>query len=87
MASKSLGRPVGNKYKVPARQWKKWSRLAQKVFNNVFESMRPSMQHAFHHPEAQLLPSKHWSTVRWNAAWIAACAANGEGFLGDVKNV
>lgn len=85
--SKELGRPVSNRNKVPVRQWRKWSRLAQKVFNNVFESMRPSRQFAFHHPDAKLLPAEHWKTVRWNAAWIAASAANGEGSLGDVIDV
>ncbi len=86
MAS-NLGRPVKNKHKVPVRQWRKWSRLAQRVFNDMYYSMRPSMQFAFHHPQAKLLPAEHWKTVRWNAAWNAACAANGEGGLADVKNV
>lgn len=74
----NMGRPVLNKHKVPQKQWNKWSNLAKKVFNNMMASMRPSMQFAFHHPSAPLLSKEHWATVRWNAAWAAACAANGE---------
>jgi hypothetical protein len=80
----NMGRPVLNKHKVPLKQWNKWSNLAKKVFNDMMESMRPSMQWAFLHPAAQLMPKEHWGTTRWNASWEAANAANGEGGLRKV---
>ena len=72
----NVGRPVANKNKVPKKQWDKWSRQAQKVFNLVYRSMRPSNQHVYHHPEAPMLAARHWQTVRWNASWIAADAVD-----------
>lgn len=83
----NMGRPVHNKHKVPMKQWRKWTNLAKKVFNDMMESMRPSMQHAFLHPQASAMAKAHWQTTRWNAAWTAAGAANGEGFLRGVVNV
>jgi hypothetical protein len=82
----NMGRPVHNKYKVPMKQWNKWSNLAKRVFNNMMETMRPQMQHAFLHPHAQLMKKLHWDTTRWNASWEAAQAANGGGALKRVIN-
>jgi hypothetical protein len=83
----NMGRPVLNKHKVPLKQWRKWPNLAKKVFNNMMESMRPSLQWAFLHPSAAPQSKEHWQTVRWNAAWTAACAVGGEGPLAAVVNV
>lgn len=82
-----MGRPVTNKHKVPKGQWRDWSNTARRVFNVTYESMRPSMQWAFMHPEAPLMPKQHWETVRWNAAWQAADAADGLGPLSRVVAV
>lgn len=68
----TVGRPVSNKHKVPKRAWDKWTRDAQKLFNSVYESLRPSMQAVMHHPDASPLPMKHWQVLRWNVAWTAA---------------
>jgi hypothetical protein len=83
----NMGRPVHNKHKVSPKQWSKWSNLAKKVFNNMMESMRPSLQWAFLHPAASPLPKAQWNVTRYNAAVTAACAANGEGYLRGVVNV
>lgn len=87
MPSKNIGRPVTNRHKVPVKQWRRWSNHAKKVFNDVMQSMRPKMQWAFLHPKAKPMMKEHWQTVRWNAAWEAAHAANGSGPLGKVKIV
>lgn len=81
------GRPVKNRFNVPKKQWDRWSRHARRVFNDVYYSMRPTMQWAFHHPEAQLLDRKHWQTTRWNAAWVAAEATDGKPPLVKVVEV
>lgn len=78
MPSKNIGRPVTNRHKVPLKQWRKWSNHAKKVFNDVMYQMRPKMQWVFLHPDAKAMPKEHWQTTRWNAAWVAACAANGD---------
>lgn len=83
----SKGRPVANKYKVPERQWNKWTREAQKVFNLMMQSLRPAMQWAFLHPNAKLMTREHWQTIRWNVAWVAAAAITEGTYLGKVKNV
>lgn len=73
MAS-NMGRPVGNKYRVPQRQWRKWSNTAKRVFNRMYHEMRH--QWVFLHPAAPVLSREHWKTVRWNAAWTAANVAD-----------
>lgn len=70
------GRPVANKHKVPLKQWRRWSRQAQKIFNSMYHSMRPRMQFVYMHPSAKALPREHWETIRWNTAWMAADAAD-----------
>jgi hypothetical protein len=63
-----------NKYVVPKRQWKRWSPLAQSVFNTVFSTMLD--QQLFQHPMAATLHRDHWDTTAWNAAWVAASAVD-----------
>jgi hypothetical protein len=72
MTNPNLGQPVKNKHKVPVKQWNKWSNLARRVFNDMYYSLRPSMQFAFLHPDAKASPLEHWQTTRWNVAWSAA---------------
>ena len=67
-----MGRPITNRYKVPAKIWTGWSNTERRVFNKTFEAMRPSCQLLFTHPEAMPIPRKHWATLRWNAAFTAA---------------
>ena len=87
MTNQNLGRKVGNPNKVQKKQWAKWSNHARRVFNDVYKSFRPSMQPVLIHPGATIMPSEHWHTLRWNAAWLAAEAAHGKGFLSGVVEV
>lgn len=84
MPNPKLGQPCKNKYGVPKKQWDKWHNLARRVFNTMYESMRPSMQWAFLHPDALPQKKDHWQTTRWNCAWEAAHAASGAGKLTGV---
>jgi hypothetical protein len=82
--TKTIGRPVVNKHKVPKKQWDAWSNHARKVFNTMYQSLRPTMQFAFIHPDAPPYAKKHWETTRWNCAWEAASVADGRGPLKSV---
>lgn len=72
--SENMGRPVGNRHKVPKKQWAKWTNLGKKVFNEVYENMRD--QGLYSHTDAVLVPKAHWNVTRYNAAFVAACAAS-----------
>lgn len=77
MTNPKLGQPVKNRYKVPQKMWREWSNHAKKVFNTMMDTMRPSMQFAFLHPDCPPMKKEHWATTRWNVSWEAAQAANG----------
>lgn len=83
----NLGQPVKNKNKVPQKLWRKFSNHAKKVFNDVYYSMRPSMQAMLKHPGALIDTKEHWETIRWNASVVAAWAADGVGRIDAVKDV
>lgn len=87
MTNQNLGRKVGNPNKVQKKQWAKWSNHARRVFNDVYKSFRHSMQPMLVHPEQPLMSRVMWSTLRWNAAWLAAEAAHGKGYLSNVVEV
>lgn len=74
--NQNLGQPVKNKHKVPKKQWNRWSNFAQRMFNDVMYAMRPSMQSVLIHPGSMVMGLEHWKVLRWNAAWLAADAAN-----------
>jgi hypothetical protein len=71
-----MGRPVVNKYSVPLKQWKRWSNQAKRVFNDMYQELRPRAQWRFLHPQATPVLRRHWETTRWNVAWTAANAVN-----------
>jgi hypothetical protein len=64
-----------NKFKVPPKQWRRWSALARTVFNRVYDAMED--QSVYLHPKATPALERHWKTTRWNAAWVAADAVDG----------
>jgi hypothetical protein len=66
-----------NSNKVPQKKWSKWSQRARFVFNEVYGAMSKNAW-AFQHPALSKTPPKaaHWKTTAWNAAWIAADAAD-----------
>lgn len=60
-----------NAYKVPVKQWRKWSELARRVFNLHFYELKEN-QEILRHPKTQKISQKEWRTQAWNAAWLAA---------------
>jgi len=64
-----------NTYKVPAKQWNKWSAKARAVFELVYRQLDENPGF-FMHPKASEVPAKHWSTTAWNTAWVAADAVD-----------
>jgi hypothetical protein len=68
--------PTPNTFKVPAKQWKRWSERAHWAFNEVY-ALGKLNQALFTHPKAKDSIQTHWDTVAWNFAWVAADAADG----------
>jgi hypothetical protein len=71
----NMGRPVGNKFKVGSSTWGGWSNAAKRTFNLTYAGLRS--QSIMAHPKAAPMPKGHWDTIRWNAAYVAACAVDG----------
>lgn len=65
------GKGVSNAYKVPVKQWRKWSELARRVFNLHFYELKEN-QRVLTHPKTQPISQREWRTQAWNAAWLAA---------------
>ncbi len=84
MTNTNMGRPVGNKHKVPKKQWVKWSNHAKKIFNELYESMVGRGQWKFLHVKQPAIPKNWWQVTAWNASWTAASIADGEGRLGKI---
>lgn len=76
LRDKPVGRPVANRHEVNKKQWAKWKRPAQRLFNAMMDELRPGMQSIMAHPAATLIPKEHWEVLRWNVAFTAAAAAN-----------
>jgi hypothetical protein len=66
---------ASNKYKVPSKQWDKWTVPAQKVFNQTYSWLNNN-QAKTKHPKDTIVSKTLWKTVAWNAAWIAAGASD-----------
>lgn len=90
-----MGEPIreawmntGNRHRVPKKQWRKWSRLGRHVFNEVFSAMSRNAW-AFQAPSVEKDPptKRAWKTTAWNAAWIAADAADEVPIVGTVVDV
>ena len=62
-----------NTHKVPARQWKKWPDICQRVFNETFGTMTAN-KNLFFHPGQDEPRDEYFKTTAWNAAWTAADA-------------
>ena len=62
-----------NSFKVQPRQWSRWSRAQQALFNRVQLRMRGDGPDLLL-PEDQLrvIPHKTWDTLRWNLAFLVA---------------
>jgi len=62
-----------NEFNVPADSWNGWDKSQRSRFNEVYSAMRlsPSL---FTHPDAITISAEQWTTIAWNAAWVAAGA-------------
>lgn len=61
-----------NKYKVPAKQWKKWNHLQKHIFERTYEAL--SVCGSIIYPPGMKTTPKQIKVVAWNAAWLAADA-------------
>ena len=66
---------VPNRYRVPLKQWARWSQRAQDLFNALYSDMYDN-QGLFQHPKAPEMKPVHWKTIAWNAGWVAANAVD-----------
>lgn len=64
-----------NIFKVPKKQWSRWSELARGVFNRSYQFFVGN-QDKMLHPKAKASTKEQWKTTAWNAAWIAADACD-----------
>lgn len=74
MADKGID--ARNTYKVPVKQWRKWSRIARTVFNRVYNFAINNPELILHPQAVKTTKPAHWKTIAWNAAWIAADATD-----------
>lgn len=66
-----------NKNKVPKKQWRKWSRQARAVFNEIYEAIYRGHRTLF--PPAFTntnFTAKTIKVMAWNSAWVAASACD-----------
>ena len=64
---------AANQYNVPVDQWNKWDKSQRSRFNEVYSAM-PLSPSLFTHKDAVTIPAEQWTTIAWNAAWVAAGA-------------
>ncbi len=64
-----------NSHRVPVKSWRKWTEHGRTVFNDTYEIYRNN-QRLITHPKADPVPPRHWKTIAWNMAWLAADAAS-----------
>jgi hypothetical protein len=64
-----------NAFRVPIKQWRKWSPKAREVFNYMYGLMTANPD-IFFHTDQEPIRSEHWHVQCWNAAWIAAYAVD-----------
>lgn len=62
-----------NLYKVPKRQWRKWSETAKAVFNETYRTMINGWSVLFP-PSLGKISKPARKVAAWNTAWIAADA-------------
>jgi hypothetical protein len=75
---------ASNCYHVQKRQWNKWTAAQRAVFNRVYAAMR--MRDIVLPLQPPVIPAGAWNTVRWNAAFLAACEAYDLTFVTDKKD-
>lgn len=64
-----------NVHKVPAKQWKRWGQFGQAQFNRTYRALMGA-RHMLFHPKTAPMPFKQFTTIAWNASWLAADEAS-----------
>jgi len=64
-----------NMYRVPPRQWRKWSIVARGTFNKTFTTLRKDID-LYRPKPAAPVSKKDNTTMAWNCAWLAADCAD-----------
>jgi hypothetical protein len=67
-----------NDYKVPAKKWRRWSATARRVFNQVCHDLDGAWEMLAPGDELPTVKPRARRVFAFNAAWIAADAANGD---------
>lgn len=70
-----------NEFKVPKKQWKKWTELGRHVFNKNYGFMLANQELCVHPftTASGGIPEGQWRVICWNASWNAAdLASRGE---------
>lgn len=73
----NMGRPVKNKYKVPASVWKNWTNTARRTYNALYAEMRENRQYSLLPMDMPPLSRTDWREFRETFCVLAAEAANG----------
>ena len=65
---------VRNIYKVDRNQWRKWNERQRALFNGLHADILQIKAPRFCHPKtvARKISKAEFSTIAWNAAWLAA---------------
>lgn len=61
-----------NRFKVPMKQWRKWSLLQQTTFNTVFERMTTLGPSILAAPAQHDMDRREFEVLAWNTAWTVA---------------
>jgi len=60
----NIGRPVINRYKVPAKQWTSMPNSRKSQYNKIMHAMRPSQRHKFNAGRVWWMRAKDWNEFR-----------------------
>lgn len=66
---------IKNEFKVPSKQWKRWSEKAKKTFNEIY-SFGVGDPSTMAHPNMPKIKPFYFKTIAWNFAWLAADAVD-----------
>lgn len=75
-----------NKHKVAKTQWRKWSGSQRAMFNSLYEDIMQMGTGLFVHPDTveRKISDAEFSTIAWNAAFLAACHTDNVGNVTEV---
>lgn len=65
-----MGRPVTNKHKVPAKEWKVWSNARKLRYNKIMHGLRLTRQIIYLPYTVPIMQKGDWQVLRHNIAWV-----------------